>query len=170
MPYKNKYIKRDYSREYMRNYRASKKGLTVKPVKPNLLNLVNPTIVKPCSLCPNLKKQIENLAGQIQNLTAENKQVLSAKETIQKQLSELENSKDKKQPSSKKKEPKKVVARQPQNQPVKVDWAELEKETGLKKDWKNPAWNRAWKIKYNELYNKLPATREKKRLWKEKNN
>ena len=134
MPYKDKFIRRDYSRGYMRNYRASKKGLTVKPVKPNLLNLVNPTIVKPCSLCPNLKKQIENLAGQIQNLTAENKQVLSAKETIQKQLTELEKNQVKKASERKIKEPKKVAVRQPQNQPVKVDWAELEKETGLKKD------------------------------------
>ena len=130
-----------------------------------MLNLVNPTIVKPCSLCPNLKKQIENLAEQIQNLASENQKILSAKETIQKQLSELANSKDKKQPSSKKKEPKKVTVRQTKNQPLKIDCAELEKETGLKKDWKNPAWNRAWKIKYNELYNQLPSTREKKRQW-----
>ena len=41
------------------------------------------------------------------------------------------------------KEPKKIAIRKTQDQPVKVDWAELEKETGLTKDWKNPAWNRA---------------------------
>ena len=134
MPYKDKFIRRDYSRGYMRNYRASKKGLTVKPVKPNLLNLVNPTIVKPCSLCPNLKKQIENLKQQIQSLTAEKNNLLTAKETIQKQLTELEKNQVKKASERKIKEPKKVAVRQPQNQPVKVDWAELEKETGLKKD------------------------------------
>jgi hypothetical protein len=32
------------------------------------------------------------------------------------------------------KEPKKVVIRQPQDQPLKVDLAELERQTGLKKD------------------------------------
>jgi len=86
MPYKDKFIKRDYSREYMRNYRASKKGLTVKPVKPSLLNPVNPRIVnptvKPCSACPTLKKQLENLEQQIQNLATENQQILVTKETL----------------------------------------------------------------------------------------
>ena len=168
MPYKDKFIKRDYSREYMRNYRTKQKGLTVKPVKPNLLNPVKPKIVKPavkpCSACPTLKKQLEILEQQIQNLTSENKQILVAKETLQNQLSELENKPVKKASESKPKTPKKVAIRQTKNQPVKVDWVELEKETGLKKDWKNPAWNRAWKIKYNELYNQLPTTIEKKRL------
>jgi hypothetical protein len=147
MPYKDKFIKRDYSREYMRNYRASKQGLTVKPIKPNQLNPVNPKVVKPnvkpCSACPTLKKQLENLAGQVENLASENKQILAEKETIQRQLAELTNKPVKKASESKPKTPKKVAVRQTQDQPVKVDWVELEKETGLKKDWKNPAWNRA---------------------------
>lgn len=170
MPYKDKFLKRDYSREYMRNWRASKKGLTVKLVKPNLvkpnlLNPVNPRVVKPCSTCPTLKKKLENLEQQIQNLSSENQQILVAKKTLQKQLFELENKPVKKEP----KIPKKVAVRQSQDQPIKVDLAELEKETGLTKDWKNPAWNRAWKIKYNELYNQLPSTLEKKRQWAREN-
>ena len=140
MPYKDKFIKRDYSREYMRNYRASKKGLTVKPF---LLNPVNPKVVKPavkpCSVCPELKKQLENLEQQIQNLTAEKNNLLTAKETLQSKLTELENKPVKKTSESKLKTPKKVSVRKSLDQPVKVDWAELEKETGLKKDWKNPA-------------------------------
>ena len=139
MPYKDKFIKREYSREYMRNYRAKQKGLTVKPVKPSLLNPVKPKIVKPCSLCPTLKKQLENLEQQIQNLASENQQILVAKETLQKQLTELTNKPVKKASESKLKAPKKVAVRQTSDQPVKVDWAELEKETGLTKDWKNPA-------------------------------
>jgi hypothetical protein len=138
MPYKNKFIKRDYSREYMRNYRASKQGLTVKPVKPNLLNPVNPAVVKPtvkpCSTCPILKKQLENLAEQIQNLQSENKQILVAQETLQKQLSELENKPVKKATENKPKAPKKVAVRQSLDQPLKVDCDQLEKETGLTKD------------------------------------
>ena len=143
MPYKDKFIKRDYSREYMRNYRTKQKGLTVKPVKPNLLNPVKPKIVKPCSLCPTLKKQLENLQVQVENLTSENQQILATKETLQKQLTELENKPVKKASERPIKEPKKVAVRQTPDQPVKVDWVELEKETGLTKDWKNPAWNRA---------------------------
>jgi len=139
MPFKDKFIKRDYSREYMRNYRARQKGLTVKPVKPSLLNPVKPKIVKPCSLCPTLKKQLENLEQQIQNLASENKQMLADKKSLQSKFTELENN----QLKSKEKAPKKVAIRQTPDQTVKVDWAELEKETGLKKDWKNPAWNRA---------------------------
>jgi len=134
MPYKDKFIKREYSREYMRNYRTKQKGLTVKPVKPNLLNPVKPKIVKPCSLCPTLKKQLENLEQQIQNLASENQQILVAKETLQKQLTELTNKPVKKVSESKLKEPKKIAVRKSLDQPVKVDWAELEKETGLTKD------------------------------------
>src|SRR5438046_1526087 len=134
MPYKDKFIKRDYSREYMRNYRTKQKGLTVKPVKPNLLNPVKPKIVKPCSLCPTLKKQLENLHQQIQNLTSENQQILAAKETLQSKLTELEKKPAKKASERPIKEPKKVAIRQSSDQPVKVDWAELEKETGLTKD------------------------------------
>jgi regulator of replication initiation timing len=120
----------------MRNYRASKQGLTAKlvnpnPVKPNVLNLVNP-IVKPCSVCPALKKQIENLTEQIQNLASKNQKILSAKEVIQKQLAELENSKVKKQSKTKTKE--KTPRPVDKGQPLKVDLVELEKETGLKKD------------------------------------
>ena len=143
MPYKDKFLKRDYSREYMRNYRTKQKGLTVKPVKPNLLNpvklkIVKPT-VKPCSACPTLKKQLENLQQQIQNLASENQQILVAQETLQKQLTELEKKPVKKASERSVKEPKKVAVRKSLDQPVKVDWVELEKETGLKKDWKNPA-------------------------------
>ena len=138
MPYKDKFIKRDYSREYMRNYRASKQGLTVKPVKPNLLNPVNPKIVKPnvkpCSACPTLKKQLENLEEKIQDLISEKNNLGSEKEALQKQLSELENKPVQKASESKPKTPKKVAVRQPQNQTLKVDCAELEKETGLTKD------------------------------------
>jgi len=134
MPFKDKFIKREYSREYMRNYRTKQKGLTVKPVKPNLLNSVKPKIVKPCSACLTLKKQLENLQQQIQNLTAENQQILAAQETLQNKLSELENKPVKKASERPIKEPKKVTVRQTPDQPVKVDWAELEKETGLKKD------------------------------------
>lgn len=134
MPYKNQLVKRDYLREYMRNYRASKQGLTVKPVKPNSLNPVNPAIVnpvvKPCPSCPDLKKQLENLQVQIQNLASENQNLLSEQKTIQSKLTELENS----QLKSKKKEPKKTPKKVVNNQSLKVDLAELEKETGLKKD------------------------------------
>ena len=35
--------------------------------------MLNPETVKPCSSCPNLKRQIENLQSQVQNLTVENK-------------------------------------------------------------------------------------------------
>src|SRR2546430_3859091 len=108
MPYKDKFVKREYSREYMRNYRADEKGLTVKPVKPNLLNPVKPKIVKPCSLCTDLKKQLENLQQQIQNLASENQKILAEKETLQKKLSELENKPVKKASERKVKEPKKV--------------------------------------------------------------
>src|SRR5688572_12306847 len=94
---------------------------------------VNP-FVKPCSLCPDLKKQIENLAGQVENLASENQQILSAQETLQKQLSELEKNQVEKVSESKPKTPKKVIVRQPQDQPLKVDLAELERETGIKKD------------------------------------
>jgi|SRR6185437_3173795 len=143
MPFKDKFIKREYSRGYMRNYRAKQKGLTVKPVKPTLLNPVNPKIVKPavkpCSTCSDLKKQLENLEQQIQNLASENKQILVAKETIQKQLSELENKPVKKASESKLKAPKKVAVRKSLDQSLRVDLDKLEKETGLKKDWKNPA-------------------------------
>ena len=71
---------------------------------------------------------------QIQNLASENQQILATKETIQKQLAELTNKPVKKASESKLKAPKKVAVRQTPDQPVKVDWAELEKETSLTKD------------------------------------
>src|SRR5437868_15471541 len=135
MPYKDKFLKRDYSREYMRNYRASKQGLTVKPVKPNQLNPVKPIIVKPtvkpCSACPTLKKQLENLEQQIQNLTAEKNNLCSEKETLQKQLAELTTRPVKKETKIQEKTPRKVAVRQSKDQPLKIDLAELERETGL---------------------------------------
>ena len=93
---------------------------------------------------------------------------MAAKETIQSKLTELEKNQVKKAPESKLKTLKKVAVRKSSDQPVKVDWAELEKETGLTKDWKNPAWNRAWKNAYKNAYNKTSVAREQKRLWQRK--
>lgn len=69
MPFKNISKNREYHRNYMRQQRATQKGLTSKP---NTLNPVKPANVKPepCQKCQELavvKKENANLQKAVEN-------------------------------------------------------------------------------------------------------